>query len=297
MNILILGAGGREHALAWAVKQNPKCDRLIVAPGNAGIAAASPNAPTLDILDGDAVADFCEENAVDFVIIGPEAPLAAGVADRLPGRRTCGFRTFGGGGAAGRLEVFHKSDLRRCRRPDRRLGPLRHGRCRPPTMSGAMGRAHRGQGRRPRRRQGRRRRDDVDRGAGRHRRHHRRRVRRGRSRTGDRGVHDGRGGLASSSSSTARPACRSAPRRTTSAPSTATPARTPAAWAPIPRPRSSTRRRWRARWTASSGPRWPRWRGAARPYQGVLYAGLMIEDGAPRLVEYNVRFGDPEARC
>ncbi len=81
MNILILGAGGREHALAWAVKQNPKCDRLIVAPGNAGIAALAECAD-LDILDGATVAVFCEENAVDFVIVGPEAPLAAGSPTR-----------------------------------------------------------------------------------------------------------------------------------------------------------------------------------------------------------------------
>ena len=57
MNILILGGGGREHALAWAVRQNPRCDRLIVAPGNAGIAAVAECA-ALDILDGAAVAEF-----------------------------------------------------------------------------------------------------------------------------------------------------------------------------------------------------------------------------------------------
>ncbi len=101
MNILILGSGGREHALAWAVKQNPKCDRLIVAPGNAGIAAVAECA-TLDILDGGAVAVFCEENAIDFVIVGPEAPLAAGVADRL---RAAGILTFGPSAAAARLEA------------------------------------------------------------------------------------------------------------------------------------------------------------------------------------------------
>jgi phosphoribosylamine--glycine ligase len=84
MNILILGGGGREHALAWAVKQNPKCDRLIVAPGNAGTLGVAECAD-LDILDGAAVVAFCAENAVDFLIIGPEAPLAAGVADA--GRR------------------------------------------------------------------------------------------------------------------------------------------------------------------------------------------------------------------
>ena len=82
MNILVLGGGGREHALAWAIKQNPKCDRLIVAPGNAGIAQLAECA-ALDVLDGAAVVACCEENAVDFVVIGPEAPLAAGVADAL----------------------------------------------------------------------------------------------------------------------------------------------------------------------------------------------------------------------
>ena len=101
MNILILGGGGREHALAWAVKQNPKCDRLIVAPGNPGIAAIAECA-ALDILDGDAVAGFAAENAVDFVIIGPEAPLAAGVADRL---RAAGLSVFGPSAAAARLEA------------------------------------------------------------------------------------------------------------------------------------------------------------------------------------------------
>ena len=101
MNILILGSGGREHALAWAVKQNPKCDRLIVAPGNAGIAELAEVA-ALDILSGGAVVRFCEENAVDFVIVGPEAPLAAGVADRL---REAGILTFGPSEAAARLEA------------------------------------------------------------------------------------------------------------------------------------------------------------------------------------------------
>ena len=82
MNILVLGGGGREHALAWAILQNPKCDRLIVAPGNAGIAQIAECAG-FDICDGAAVVQFSEDEAIDFVVIGPEAPLAAGVADRL----------------------------------------------------------------------------------------------------------------------------------------------------------------------------------------------------------------------
>ncbi len=100
MNILILGSGGREHSLAWAVMQNPKCDRLIVAPGNAGIARIADCA-ALDICDGGAVVDFVGENSIDFVIVGPEAPLAAGVADRL---REAGILVFGPSAAAARLE-------------------------------------------------------------------------------------------------------------------------------------------------------------------------------------------------
>ena len=101
MNILILGGGGREHALAWAVMQNPKCDKLIVAPGNAGIARIAECA-ALDIMDGTAVVEFAEAESIDFVIVGPEAPLAAGVADDL---RASGFAVFGPSKAAAALEA------------------------------------------------------------------------------------------------------------------------------------------------------------------------------------------------
>ncbi|WP_299690911.1 phosphoribosylamine--glycine ligase [uncultured Tateyamaria sp.] len=101
MNILILGSGGREHALAWAVLQNPKCDRLVVAPGNAGIAAIADCA-SFDICDAGAVLAFVEAEAIDFVIIGPEAPLAAGVADRL---REAGVLVLGPSQAAAQLEA------------------------------------------------------------------------------------------------------------------------------------------------------------------------------------------------
>ena len=101
VNILILGGGGLEHSLAWATKQNPKCDRLIVAPGNAGIAKIATCAE-LNIEDGAAVVGFAEEHAIDFVIIGPEAPLAAGVSDVL---RDAGFLVFGPSKAAAELEA------------------------------------------------------------------------------------------------------------------------------------------------------------------------------------------------
>ena len=101
MNILILGAGGREHALAWAVLQNPKCDRLVVAPGNAGIDAIAECA-ALDIEDPEAVVGFAVEESIDFVIIGPEAPLAAGVSDALT---AAGILVFGPSAEAARLEA------------------------------------------------------------------------------------------------------------------------------------------------------------------------------------------------
>jgi len=116
MNILILGSGGREHALAWAVKQNPKTDRLVVAPGNAGIAMLAECAD-IDILDGATVVTFCEETAIDFVIIGPEGPLATGVADAC---RAAGLLTFGPSAAAARLEAskaFTKEICDACNAP------------------------------------------------------------------------------------------------------------------------------------------------------------------------------------
>ncbi|GFE65937.1 phosphoribosylamine--glycine ligase [Litoreibacter roseus] len=101
MNILILGGGGREHSLAWAVKQNPKCDRLIVAPGNAGLTSIAECA-AFDIEDPSAVVEFAVAQSIDFVIVGPEAPLAAGVADAL---RAADILTFGPSAAAARLEA------------------------------------------------------------------------------------------------------------------------------------------------------------------------------------------------
>ena len=101
MNILVLGSGGREHALVWAIKANPKCDRVICAPGNAGIAAIAECAP-VDPCDAEAVLGLCAAESVDFVVVGPEAPLAAGIADAL---RAAGILTFGPSRAAALLEA------------------------------------------------------------------------------------------------------------------------------------------------------------------------------------------------
>ena len=100
MNILILGSGGREHAMAWACAQNPRADRVVVAPGNAGTADPFENAD-LDILDGARVAQFAADRNMDLVIVGPEAPLDAGVADEL---RAAGIAVLGPSAEAARLE-------------------------------------------------------------------------------------------------------------------------------------------------------------------------------------------------
>ncbi|MEE9454133.1 MAG: phosphoribosylamine--glycine ligase [Paracoccaceae bacterium] len=100
MNILILGSGGREHALAWAIAQNPKCDQLFCAPGNAGITQVA-QCVALDPKNGDQIVGFCSDESIDFVVVGPEDPLAAGIADTL---RAAGILTFGPSAAAARLE-------------------------------------------------------------------------------------------------------------------------------------------------------------------------------------------------
>src|SRR5258705_2840211 len=82
MNVLLLGSGGREHALAWKIAASPLLTKLWCAPGNAGIAREAECVP-LDIADHAAVIDFCKRNAVDFVVVGPDAPIAAGIVSRL----------------------------------------------------------------------------------------------------------------------------------------------------------------------------------------------------------------------
>ena len=82
MKILVVGSGGREHALAWKIAQSPLCDELLVAPGNAGTAALGRNVPVkADDIDG--LAALASEEAVGLTVIGPELPLTRGLADRL----------------------------------------------------------------------------------------------------------------------------------------------------------------------------------------------------------------------
>jgi phosphoribosylamine--glycine ligase len=100
MNILLIGSGGREHALAWSLSASPLCDRLFIAPGNPGTAQHGTNV-VVDVADHAAVIAFCRTMNVDFVVVGPEAPLVAGLVDDL---KAAGIRVFGPSKAAAQLE-------------------------------------------------------------------------------------------------------------------------------------------------------------------------------------------------
>ena len=100
MNILLLGSGGREHALAWKLAQSPSTKKLYAAPGNPGIAQEA-ELVSLDATDHAGVVNFCKEHSIDLLVIGPEAPLVDGLADSL---RAEGIPTFGPSKAAAQLE-------------------------------------------------------------------------------------------------------------------------------------------------------------------------------------------------
>jgi phosphoribosylamine--glycine ligase len=112
MNILLLGSGGREHALAWKIAASPLATRLWCAPGNAGIAQEAEIA-AIDIAEHATVEKFCRDNRVDFVVVGPEAPMVAGIVDHL---QAAGIKTFGASRAAAQLEGSKGFTKDLCRR-------------------------------------------------------------------------------------------------------------------------------------------------------------------------------------
>ncbi len=293
MNILILGGGGREHALAWAISQNPKCDRLFCAPGNAGIADVAERV-RLDPDDGGAVCAFCAEMAIDFVVIGPEAPLAAGVSDEL---RAAGVLTFGPSAAAAQVEASKAFTKELCDAADAptaayarfteaqaakdyvtaqgapiviKADGLAAGKgvtvaMDEPTALAAI--------------------DDMFGGA-----------------YGDAGaevvIEEFMMGeeaslfvLTDGEATLALEGCQDHKRAFDGdeGPNTGG----MGAYSPAPVLTKAVRDRAMA---AIVEPCLAELRRRGTPYQGVLYAGLMIEDGAPRLVEFNARFGDPECQ-
>jgi len=118
MKILVIGSGGREHALAWKLARSPRVDEVIVAPGNAGT-AREPRMRNADVFatDVDGLLNLAQDEHVDFTVVGPEAPLVAGVVDKF---RAAGLRVFGPTAAAAQLEgskSFTKDFLARHRIP------------------------------------------------------------------------------------------------------------------------------------------------------------------------------------
>ncbi len=101
MKFLVIGGGGREHALCWAIAASPLCDALYCAPGNAGIAQEATCLPDLAADDLDGIEAFARDNAIDLVVVGPEAPLCAGLVDRL---EAAGISAFGPSAAAAQIE-------------------------------------------------------------------------------------------------------------------------------------------------------------------------------------------------
>ncbi|MEX2027079.1 MAG: phosphoribosylamine--glycine ligase, partial [Pirellulaceae bacterium] len=110
MNILVIGSGGREHALAWKLKASPRADRIFVAPGNAGTAIDAENVEiSSDDIPG--LIKFAQQNQVELTVVGPEAPLVAGIVDAF---QTAKLRVFGPSKTASQLEgskVFCKNLL------------------------------------------------------------------------------------------------------------------------------------------------------------------------------------------
>src|SRR5215470_11450739 len=100
MRVLVIGSGGREHALCWAIAASPLLTKLYCAPGNPGIAEVAECVP-IGAMDFDGIVAFANERRIEFVVTGPEAPLAAGLADRL---EAAGIKTLGPSAAGAKLE-------------------------------------------------------------------------------------------------------------------------------------------------------------------------------------------------
>ena len=125
MKVLVIGGGGREHAICWALSRSPRVDEVVCLPGNAGIAEHARVVPG-DPEDVGSVANLAEEMKADLVVVGPEAPLVAGVADAL---RAAGFDVFGPGAAGARIEgskAFAKEIMQAANVPANSAAPSLH---------------------------------------------------------------------------------------------------------------------------------------------------------------------------
>ena len=296
MRILVLGSGGREHAIVHALAESPQVEAIFAAPGNGGTAGerATTNV-ALDSADAAAVVAFARENAIDLVVIGPEVPLVAGVADDL---RAAGIPAFGPGAAGARLEgskAFAKELMARAPSPPP-LAETFSGARRGARLPRRRRRPGRREGRRPGGRQGRHGGDDDRRG----------RARRSTSASTaasarparlvrHRGVPRGPGVLAAR--------VRRRPRRAADGAGAGPQARRRRRH----RPQHRRHGRLLAGARASAGATTRRWSRSSQrtadaladegiDYRGVLYGGFILTDDGPKVLEYNARFGDPETQ-
>ena len=107
MKVLIVGSGGREHAIAWSVAKSPKVDKIYCAPGNAGIAELA-ECVSIGAMEFDKLADFAQENQIDLTIVGMDDPLVGGIVDVFETKRTGSVRTKEECCDPGRLQGFFK---------------------------------------------------------------------------------------------------------------------------------------------------------------------------------------------
>ena len=261
----------------WRSQKAPCSATLFVAPGNPGTAEIATNVA----LDAATRRSYRLLPGASRSASSSSAPSCrwSPVSSMRSRRRASRPSGRAGSGAARRLEGFHQGSA-----PDFAIptgGYARFADAAAARLCAGKGRADRRQGRRPRRRQGRRRCGHSQRGGGGDRHDLRRRLRGGGRRSGDRRVARRRGSLVFRSCATAECAAPSPPRRTTSASATATAGRIPAAWAPIRRAPVMTRAERARDARRSSGRRSPAMQARATPFKGILFAGLMIGADGP----------------
>ncbi len=295
MRVLVVGGGGREHALCWTIAASPLVETLFCAPGNAGIAADAVCVP-IEAEDLDGILDFARRQRIDFVVVGPEAPLVAGLVDRL---EEAGIKAFGPTAAAARLEgskAFTKELCARHGIPTASYGRFRELEAakafiedRPlPIVVKADGLAA-GKGVTIAET-----RDDALAAA--------REMLTG-GRFGAAGeeivIEEFLAGEEASffalvDGETALPLAAAQDHKRAGGGDTGPNTGGMGAYSPAPVVTEEIAERIMARIVR---PTVAAMKEEGAPFKGVLYAGLMIEDGEPRLLEYNVRFGDPECQA
>ena len=297
MKVLVIGGGGREHALAWKVAQSPRVTRGAVAPGNAGTAPSRGAQRRVAADDVAGPRALAQREQVDLTIVGPEAPLVLGVVDAFA---AAGLRCFGPSRAAAQLEgskAFTKDFLQRHGIPTAAYAHLHARRLRPGLGARAAGAARR-EGRRPRRRQGR---GDL-------------RHRRGGDRDHARACSTGSFGTAGDKvvieeflegeeasfiamvdGTHVLPLATSQDHKRLRDGDAGPNTGGMGAYSPAPVVTPADPRARHAR--GDAGPPCAALAAEGTPYTGFLYAGLMIAaDGTPNVLEFNCRFGDPETQ-